>query len=374
MTATVIHMQAKTLQYMLHQVATVAGKAGKGLPVLQCVLLRFEGRRASAIATNLEQQNVVTIEGETDVPAAAGIVVQCAKLLSLVSLLPGDSMLEIRYESGIESARFKSKTGKFTLNSLPTSLFPEFDVQTGERGRVSLSSNVLKSALTKITSAMAVNDHRYFLCGCLFEFSENVMNLVTSDGHRLSRAEFEIDADFRGSFILPRDFVTDLMRKLPDKDDPVDMTFFDRSALFRIGSQFSMQAKLIDGRFPDWRRVTPDPGDADRSKFSVISSEFGLALKRVAILSDEKSKPVKISVLDEIIDISMDSPDGETAQEAIEYIGPPNREITIGFNAKYLQDVAAHIEGDMECSMSNDNAIFWSGNGSITHVVMPLRL
>ena len=168
------------------------------------------------------------------------------------------------------------------------------------------------------------------------------LRAVATDGHRLARAEIEAPAGAEGmpGIIIPRKTVSELQKLVDDPDVAVTVELSDTKIRFTIGSVV-LTSKLIDGTFPDYQRVIPTGND---KKLTIDRQSFASAVDRVSTISSERGRAVKLSIADGQVTLAVNNPDSGSATEelAADYSSDP---IEIGFNAKYLLDVAAQLTG-----------------------------
>jgi len=233
----------------------------------------------------------------------------------------------------------------------------------------------LKSALEKTAFSMAQQDVRYYLNGLLVEVEADKFRTVATDGHRLAVCELvpEMEATSGVQVIVPRKGVQELLRLLGDSEEPVEVQLTANHIRVALPS-LRFTSKLIDGRFPDYRRVMPQGGDkvvrADRDGLR-------LALQRASILSNEKYKGIRMAIAGDELRIQTHNPDQEEAEEeyTVEYQGEP---LEIGFNVSYLLEILNTIRGErvqLTLKDADSSCLIEDLADSATHyVVMPMRL
>ena len=340
------------------------------LPILGNVLLKASDNELSITATDLEIEMVSRIAvqnndfGETTLPAR--------KFIDICKALPNDANLSIKIEG--ERATIRSGKSRFVLSTLPVSEFPnidafepmvEFDIQQKQ----------LKKLIDRTHFAMAQQDVRYYLNGLLFEFSENQIRVVATDGHRLalSDAELETGVTELQQVIVPRKAVMELARLLENSEEAVKIQL-GSNHIRLITGDLSFITKLIDGRFPDYQRVVPQGGDkiviADRD-------QIHQALSRASILSNEKYRSVRFTLSSGSLQVMANNPEQEEAEEeiSVDYEGPS---LEIGFNASYVLDALNAIDDEqvrLELTDQNSCCLIRSPKSDESrYVVMPMRL
>lgn len=340
------------------------------MPVLSNFLLCAENNQLSVTATDLELEVNVTIPvaitdtGSTTIPAR--------KMLDICRGLPADC--EVTVELQDQRARIASGRSRFTLSILPASQFPRLgDVHSQQQ--LTLDQRTLKQLLDRTYFAMAHHDVRYYLNGLLLVLSPNALRTVATDGHRLAVSEVEMATgiESQAQVIVPRKAVTELQRVLEHDESEVILAISGNHLQIQFdGKRFT--SKLIDGRFPDYERVIPEPSD----KVAVGDRELlRQALSRAAIVSNEKFRGVRLSLADNLIRIEAQNPEREEAKEEItvEY---DSESVDIGFNVNYLMDALAVIDGDafaLEVTGPDSSGLLRAKDDfSSRYVVMPMRL
>lgn len=288
-----------------------------------------------------------------------------------------------------------SGKSRFVLGTLPAAEFPVLG-NPANITPLTLSRAVLMDLMAKTQFAMAIQDVRYYLTGMLFEVAQRQLTTVATDGHRLALARSVIDVadDFTMQAILPRKAVIELERLgnelgklVGDNDGNLTLVFgreflqvalpfgnVDSTGQIDDSIKVTFTARLIDGKFPDYRRVMPSNTD----KIALANKEqMTDVLRRVSILSNEKSRGVifKFSQ-DGNVEVRANNAEQDEAVEALQvkYQGEP---IELSFNAAYLQDVLDVLAGDVQLHMSQANSSVLVNQLNDTqhqYVIMPMRI
>ena len=198
---------------------------------------------------------------------------------------------------------------------------------------------------------------------------------MATDGHRLARAEIDAPAGSEGmpGIIIPRKTVSELQKLVDDPDVAVTTELSDTKIRFTIGSVV-LTSKLIDGTFPDYQRVIPTGND---KKLIIDRQSFAAAVDRVSTISSERGRAVKLSISEGQVTLAVNNPDSGSATEelAADYSSDP---IEIGFNAKYLLDVAAQLTGTeakfMLADAGSPTLIHDMADETALYVLMPMRV
>ena len=342
------------------------------LPILANVLLRKQGDVVEFTTSDLEIQvrTRATLGGDE---ASFATTVGARKLIDILRSLPADQVVSLSAASN----RLTLQGGKsrFTLQSLPADDFPLVNEGVDFGPTFSVPQKVLRGLVNQVHFAMAVHDIRYYLNGILFIAEGSRLTLVATDGHRLALAQAELEAavPLKQEVILPRKTVLELLRLLSEDDTPIDMRFAGNQARFAFGGM-EFVTKLVEGKFPDYNRVIPK----NHRNIVVLGRAPLLAsLQRVAILTSEKFKGVRVNVQPGLMRIASSNAEQEEAVEEIE-IDYEGDAIDIGFNVTYLIDVLANMSQEMvriELQDSNASALITvPEQDDFKYVVMPMRI
>ena len=340
------------------------------LPILSNVLMEKNGDRLTLLATDIEIQ--IRTETATGGSDKASLTVAARKLQDILRSLPESAEVSLNYED----RRLQLKAGKsrFNLQTLPAEDFPHMAGADGAKTKITIAQKQFKRLLALVQYAMAQQDIRYYLNGLLLVVNGSEIRVVATDGHRLAYASETLQGTHeRQEVILPRKTVLELSRQLADNDDPLDIVLAPTQVQFRFGS-IEFVSKLIDGKFPDYERVIPQ----NHTKTIKLKREGLLhSLQRVAILTNEKFRGVRLVVSNGALKIISSNAEQEEAQEEIEieYSGDT---LDIGFNVTYLLDVLNNLNNEsIECRLadSNSSALFMlPEQQNFKYVVMPMRI
>jgi len=221
---------------------------------------------------------------------------------------------------------------------------------------------------------MAQQDIRYYLNGLLFEISNNRLNIVGTDGHRLSFTSTELKQSYeKQDVILPRKTVVELIKLLDDSDEDVQIELASNQVNFSF-SNFKLISKVIDGKFPDYNRVIPV---GHQNSFTTDRVSVLLAMQRASILSNEKYRGIRMVLSNNNLKLISTNSDQEEAEEELEvsYIGDT---LDIGFNVTYLIDVLNNTNSEKATfSFADANSsclITLPNDADYKYVVMPMRI
>lgn len=341
------------------------------LPILSNVLLEVSEERLSLTGTDLEVELVATTDALT-VQSPGRITVPAKKLLDICRSLPEASDIKVQLQA--DSCILSSGKTKFTLSTLSASEYPNLESWQGEVD-IQLSRQQLRKLLDDTAFSMANQDVRYYLNGLLFEVDNGAVKAVATDGHRLALSSLELAGLVaqQKQIIIPRKGVLEIMRLLASDEQLVTLSL-GQNHIRLTDSNYVFSSKLIDGRFPDYRRVLP------RNSTKLVTSHRSVlkdACTRASILSNEKYRGVRFTLSNGELQIVANNPEHEQAEEIIEveYQGDP---LEIGFNVGYVLDVLNTLTTDLvllHLNDANSSALLEGvGNQGASYVVMPMRL
>ncbi len=358
---------------LVQQVSGVAEKK-QNLPILSNVLICVENAQISLTASDLEIELTAkdTLQGDC---ITGEITAPGRKILDICRNLPEND--DIHCEVRSDRLILQSGRSKFELATLPAADFPAI-----QRGSAKISArfpqNILRQLIMSTRFAMANNDSRYYLNGMLFETDQGKLKLIATDGHRLAVNE-STEAFFPLSpamhVIVPRKAIMELLPLLNDSPDWVDIQV-DDNILKVTSARHEFITKLIEGRFPDYKRVIPPPATM---VLGLDREELKQGLLRAATLSNEKNRGVRLQLGTDLLRIVANNPEQEQSEAALPlpYQGAP---LEIGFNATYLVDVLNALPAGAVSVKLIDPSCSAVITGQETpgvahfHVVMPLRL
>jgi DNA polymerase-3 subunit beta len=298
------------------------------------------------------------------------------KLYEVVRALPeADVKLETE-KSGtgvkVSAERFESR-----MPTLPREDFPSLPESAGA-ARSAIKGSVLREMVAKTQFAITGEDTRYYLNGALFVLRSDSMTLVATDGHRLALVNARRDPAEKGAeeikAILPRKTLSELSRLLTDDVD-VQYERGENHLFFEIGPRLLI-SRMIDGQFPAYEKVIPKAND---KRIEFERDRLTSAVRRVAILSNERSRAVKFVIDKGKVEVTSSSPEFGEAREplAVDYSGEP---LTICFNAQYVQDFLSVVESEIvalelkdEVSQAVMKPVAPDGY-DYTYVIMPMRV
>ena len=340
------------------------------LPILSNILLEAKNNNLVLTATDLEIQ--ISSQIESSNANNFSITVSARKLLDICRALPESSELDL---SGTET-RMTVKAGKskFNLQALPSADFPLINPSESNAAKFVIEQGKFKALLRQVEFAMAQQDIRYYLNGLLLEIKEGKLNLVGTDGHRLSFTSIAIASDIANQeLILPRKTVVELIKLLNDSDEELAIEFANNQVSFEFSS-VKIISKIIDGKFPDYTRVIPQ---GHQNSFEIGRMDVLLAMQRASILSNEKYRGIRMVLSANNLKLISTNSEQEDAEEELE-LAYQGDSLDIGFNVTYLIDVLNNVQQEnVQFSFADANSsclITIPGNTDYKYVVMPMRI
>ncbi len=342
------------------------------IPVLSNVVLKAEDGQLSLTASDMDMDIVETVAAAVIEP---GITTTPAELLfNIIRKLPEGAEVEIS-QTGDGQLQVSAGRSSFNLPTLPVDDFPAIN-DAAMTCEFTIAAAELKTLIENTRFAVSTEETRYYLNGIYIHLADgHILRAVSTDGHRLARSQMDMpaNAEMMPSVILPRKAVGEMSKLIDEFEGDVNIGMTDTRARFSFGT-VEVTTKLIDGTFPDYQRVIPTENN---NIMTVSVSNFKESVDRVSTISAEKSRSVKMRLEGGALTLFASSPDAANATESLEadYNGP---ELEIGFNAKYLLDIAAQIDGDMmEFALSDASAptiIRAPGDDANLFVLMPMRV
>ena len=343
------------------------------IPILANVLLDAKDGEVKFLATDLEVGLRSRCDATVSKPGV--LTLPAKKLYEIVKSLPDTDIRIAEDKSGVKVAadRFDSR-----MQTLPKDDFPTLP-DGGGIPTASLSAASLKEMVAKTQFAITGEDTRYFLNGAQFLLRPDSMSLVATDGHRLALVTVKREGDDKEAAevkaILPKKTLNELARLLADTDSAVSYQRGENHLFFEVGGR-RLISRMIDGQFPAYERVIPKGND---KHIEFERERLTNAVKRVALLSNERSRAVKFVVDKGKVDVTSSSPELGEAHETlpVDYNGPS---LQICFNAQYVLDFLSAVSTDVvalelkdEVSQAVMTPVGAEGY-DYTYVIMPMRV
>ncbi len=346
------------------------------IPILANVLIEAEEDGVSFRATDLD---VEVIDRTTaQVERAGASTVNAVLLHEIVRKLPDGALVQITDDPASGRLSVEAGRSKFSLATLPKEDFPIMASSEYE-SNFSVPAPVLRRLFDKSKFAISNEETRYYLNGVFMHVADGeegkVLRCVATDGHRLARIDAPLPdgaANMPG-VIVPKKTVAELGKLLADDDQEIAVSVSETKVRFAT-PDITLTSKVIDGTFPDYTRVIP-LGNSRR--LEVDAAEFARAVDRVATVSSERSRAVKLALDEDRLVLSVNAPDSGAAEEelAVAYGDEP---LEIGFNARYLLEIAGQVDRENAVFMfdtPDHPTLMREGNDtSAVYVVMPMRV
>ena len=358
------------LEQLTHVIGAVEKKHTS--KILENILFQVSENQLKLVGTDLEIEMSAILETQAEITGQ--ITVPARKLFEICKALPSDCF--ILFETDGERLNIKGLRSRFELATLPAEEYPLLD-DIPIQNEISIPEKNLKNLMEKVSFSMANQDVRYYLNGLLLELTETKLVAVSTDGHRLAVSEFSFDTKNTEKplkIIVPRKGILELTRLLDGSSElPVVLQISDNH--IRVNKDnIRFTSKLIDGKYPDYQAAIPSNSS---HTIELDREQFRDTLARVAILSNEKFRGIRLKLQNGIMTLHSNNPENESAEEEID-INYSGESFEIGFNVTYLLEAVNHLEGDivkLELSSPDSSALLHSADDIQTrYVVMPIRL
>ncbi|MGL9769575.1 MAG: DNA polymerase III subunit beta [Sodalis sp. (in: enterobacteria)] len=354
----------------LQQVSSSLGGGRSILPILSNLLLQVSKDRLLLTGTDLEMEMVAKV----DLRAAhepGAITVPVRKFFDICRGLPEGAEIAVTVEG--ERILICSGRSRYSLSTLPAASFPNLE-DWESKVEFILSQSILKRLIESTQFSMAHHDVRYYLNGMLFETEGKKIRTVATDGHRLAVCTMSVSTSQSfHSVIIPRKGVVELVRMLDGSENPVKLQIGSNNIRASVGN-YIFTSKLIDGRFPDYRRVLPNNYD---KTLEAGCDTLKQAFARVAILSNEKFRGVRLYLSANQLKINVHNHEQEEAEEILD-VTYQGSEMEIGFNVGYMLDVLNALKCKKVRLLLTDGVssvqIEDSTSQAAVYVLMPMRL
>lgn len=370
-----LSIERGTLLKALAQAQSVVERRNT-IPILANVLIEADGAQVSFRATDLDIE--VVDRADAMVERAGATTVSAVMLHEIVRKLPDGALVNLTEDAASGRLAITAGRSSFNLATLPREDFPV--MATSEySSNFSAPAPVLRRLFDKAKFAISTEETRYYLNGVYLHTSTGdsgaVLRCVATDGHRLARIDAPLPEGAAGmpGVIVPRKTVNELRKLLDDDDATIAVSVSETKVRFATPA-ITLTSKVIDGTFPDYTRVIPQN---NTRRLEVDASEFAKAVDRVATVSSERSRAVKLSLDEDRLVLSVNAPDSGAAEEELA-VAYADERLEIGFNAKYLLEIASQVDRENAVFLFNssgDPTLMREGNDmSAVYVVMPMRV
>lgn len=339
------------------------------LPILANVLLEADGDSVCVTATDLAVGARVSVPAK--VAAKGAITLSARKLGEIVKELPPAALaLKVQENAWVQ---LRCGGASYKLVGLVAEDFPAV-VPTASPRWVSLDGKVLKEMLAETAFAISHDESRYALNGVLLSIQAGRIRLVATDGHRLAVASRPLaDGGDGGNGIVPRKAVQEVVRVLGVGED-VQVALVENQFILKMPN-FLLVARLIEGQFPNYEQVVPK---GHPCRLILSRTALTAALRRVSILAEERTKPVKLILSPGSLKLAAYNPELGEAEETLPLADYMGGEMAIGFNSRYLLDALGALETEQVAVELKDGlspGVFRSLEGEEYFcVIMPMRI
>ncbi len=340
------------------------------LPILSNLLLEAKNNHIQLTATDLEMQISLSIKNTFS--GELSTTISAKKFLDICRSLP-DSV-DIDMISNDSRMTVKADKSRFNLQTLPAADYPVMTKASGIGTNISISQIAFKKLLKQVEFAMAQQDIRYYLNGLLLEVHDNQLNIVGTDGHRLSFTSTLLTKAYeKTDVIIPRKTVIELIKLLDDSEEEIAIEINAGQLNFSFGD-IKLISKVIDGKFPDYHRVIPvgHPNSFTVNRVGVLT-----AMQRASILSNEKYRGIRMVLSNNNLKLISTNTEQEEAEEELT-IDYAKDGLDIGFNVTYLIDVLNNVtDENITFSFADANSsclITVPFDNNYKYVVMPMRI
>jgi len=345
------------------------------IPILSNVMMEAEGDSVAMTATDLDIAIIETTSAAVVQPGST--TVPAHTLFDIVRKLPDGSEVELSLE---ENDRLVVKAGRsrFTLTCLDKEDFPVMS-EGDMPHRFEVAAEELKRLIDKARFAISTEETRYYLNGIYLHVANTedgaTLRAVATDGHRLAQVEQDVPDGAAGmpGIIIPRKTVGEIRKLIDEVDGAVSVSLSETKIRFQFGGAV-ITSKLIDGTFPDYSRVIPEGND---KMLEMDVRVFAESVDRVSTISSDKTRSVKLALTEDLLTLSVSSPDSGTAREELAAAYSADA-LEIGFNSRYLLDILAQIEGEtvqvMLADPSSPTVLKDMLDEAALYVLMPMRV
>jgi DNA polymerase III subunit beta len=370
-----ISIERATLLKAVSQAQSVVERRNT-IPILANVLIEAEGDSVSFRATDLDIEVVDKVNAVVE--RAGSTTVNAVTLHEIVRKLPDGALVNLADDGAAGRLTVEAGRSNFALATLPKEDFPQMASSEYE-ANFSAPAPVLRRLFDKSKFAISTEETRYYLNGVYMHVADGdggkVLRCVATDGHRLARidADLPAGAESMAGVIVPRKTVNELRKLLDDDEASIAVSVSETKIRFAT-PEITLTSKVIDGTFPDYGRVIPT---GNTKRMEVDAADFARAVDRVATVSSERSRAVKLQIDEDRLILSVNAPDSGAAEEELA-VAYGDEKLEIGFNAKYLLEIASQVDRENAVFMFNsagDPTLMREGNDlSAVYVVMPMRV
>ena len=343
------------------------------LPILSNILI--EAKDNSLILSATDMDISITDKISCNVVEEGSTTVSAHTLYDIIRKLSDLNEIEIISNDG-KLMTLRAGKSKFSLGCLPKDDFPVIEIGDLEN-ELNINSHTLLKLITKTKFAVSNEETRYFLNGIYFHKiqreNKDFLSLVATDGHRLAKFDTEQILKNIPGVIIPKKTINELFKLLSDSQEDIRINLNSNKIVFFIGNSILI-SKLIDGNFPDYKRVIPTNND---NILRINREAFGLAIDRVSTITNDKLPIIKLKLMNNLVNLSSANNENGMATEDVlaKYSGS---EIDIGFNSKYILEMINILEDEEIILNLKDSSSPVTANEEshpdLIFVLMPMRV
>lgn len=340
------------------------------IPILSNLLL--EASNAALLIKGTDLDVSISTSCDAEVKQNGSICIQAKKLFEIIRSLP-EADIEIKRGDN-DQVSLVCERARFKMLGLPKDNFPE--IKEFDGNYVPIPSELVRTFISRTVFAITNEESRYALNGAKMECSNAGIRMVATDGHRLSFIEKKFDTvGIDLDVLIPKKTLTELAKLSAESDQSIEIGQDDNHLFFKVGKR-QLVSRTLSGQFPNYELVLPKENN---NKVTAECDRVSSAIRRVALMADERSHAIKFDIKDGQIHITAQSSElGEAGEYLpVDYSGPA---ISAGFNAQYLLDffsVAQEGEVSFEFKDGNSQTQIRPKDGAefdFRYIVMPMRL
>ncbi len=324
-------------------------------------------------ATDLDVSVRSTLSADVKVDEPGAVTLPVRKLIEVLRNAPEG---EVSFSIGDDNvANVLTAAAKYKLIGLDVREFPVITEPSENVKRFTIDRAVFREMLRKTAYAAGTDETRRTLTGVLLQFKDSTLTMVATDGKRLALVSQEVDVAPEGecAFILPPKAVAELMRLLTGEGAMQIVGQFGQ-ILFDCGT-FKFYSKLIEGAYARYEAVIPAE-KPDTKRVTVNREDVITSIKRVAIMSNEKTYAVRLQFKPGELTLEANNNDAGEASDVlpIKYTG---EEFVAKYNPTYILECLTTLDTEeviFELTKSNAPAVIKCENVPFVYVVMPLRI
>ena len=343
------------------------------IPVLGNLRLACLKGELEIVGTDLDME--ITARTAVDMERHGACTVPAATLHDILRKLPDGAAVSFDHPSLDEPATIRAGRARFTLPTLPPADFPDMQGPGPSGLRLDLPASTLVKMIASVEASISTEESRYYLCGIYLHAADGHLRAVATNGHTLAWRDTDIEVpDTMPAVILPRKACAE-MRRLADANAASDVSLIISADKIRMAcGETVLVTKLIDGVFPDYRRIAPEPAE---TPIVIEAADWAAAAARVSTVSSERGRAVKLTFHDHTCTLFVSNPDGGDAEDVIA-ASHEGDEIIIGLNADYIASMCAATGGGKLClSISAAGApvlVQAQADPAFLGLIMPMRV